>query len=192
MLQGCDGQRHCLTCHDEKRGPFLWEHAPVRGIAPSAHTPARLYSTEPGETARAVSVPGLSMTNPCTQQPSAAPAFTGGSGPSRTMVLRRASTASGVMAPTIPPAPDWRGSDDETTTSLYELKDSLPLVARDATHRSQGGVVTATRKLCSFAGDHPTPPLRGDPPSREERKVIVPLCWRAYPHPAAGRRVGAG
>ncbi len=27
----------CLTCHDEKRGPFLWEHGPVRDNCLSCH-----------------------------------------------------------------------------------------------------------------------------------------------------------
>jgi DmsE family decaheme c-type cytochrome len=29
----------CLQCHTEKRGPFLWEHAPVRENCMSCHTP---------------------------------------------------------------------------------------------------------------------------------------------------------
>lgn len=29
----------CYTCHAEKRGPFLWEHAPVRDDCSSCHTP---------------------------------------------------------------------------------------------------------------------------------------------------------
>jgi DmsE family decaheme c-type cytochrome len=29
----------CLTCHTEKRGPFLWEHAPVRENCASCHDP---------------------------------------------------------------------------------------------------------------------------------------------------------
>jgi DmsE family decaheme c-type cytochrome len=29
----------CLTCHTEKRGPFLWEHAPVRENCLSCHDP---------------------------------------------------------------------------------------------------------------------------------------------------------
>lgn len=29
----------CLTCHDEKRGPFLWEHAPVQEQCTICHTP---------------------------------------------------------------------------------------------------------------------------------------------------------
>ncbi|MGZ8851026.1 MAG: cytochrome c3 family protein, partial [Thermoanaerobaculia bacterium] len=27
----------CITCHDEKRGPFLWEHGPVRDNCLSCH-----------------------------------------------------------------------------------------------------------------------------------------------------------
>ena len=29
----------CATCHTEKRGPFLWEHAPVRESCATCHTP---------------------------------------------------------------------------------------------------------------------------------------------------------
>jgi len=29
----------CATCHAEKRGPFLWEHAPVRESCANCHTP---------------------------------------------------------------------------------------------------------------------------------------------------------
>ena len=29
----------CLTCHTEKRGPFLWEHAPVRENCANCHDP---------------------------------------------------------------------------------------------------------------------------------------------------------
>ena len=29
----------CTTCHTEKRGPFLWEHAPVRESCLNCHTP---------------------------------------------------------------------------------------------------------------------------------------------------------
>lgn len=29
----------CYTCHTEKRGPFLWEHAPVRDDCSNCHTP---------------------------------------------------------------------------------------------------------------------------------------------------------
>jgi DmsE family decaheme c-type cytochrome len=29
----------CLKCHTEKRGPFLWEHAPVRENCMNCHDP---------------------------------------------------------------------------------------------------------------------------------------------------------
>jgi DmsE family decaheme c-type cytochrome len=29
----------CFTCHAEKRGPFLFEHAPVRDSCVNCHTP---------------------------------------------------------------------------------------------------------------------------------------------------------
>ena len=33
------GNDVCYTCHDDKRGPFLWEHAPVRESCANCHTP---------------------------------------------------------------------------------------------------------------------------------------------------------
>jgi DmsE family decaheme c-type cytochrome len=29
----------CVTCHAEKRGPFIWEHAPVRESCANCHVP---------------------------------------------------------------------------------------------------------------------------------------------------------
>jgi len=29
----------CVSCHAEKRGPFIWEHAPVRKDCLNCHTP---------------------------------------------------------------------------------------------------------------------------------------------------------
>jgi DmsE family decaheme c-type cytochrome len=29
----------CYTCHTEKRGPFIWEHAPVRENCMNCHSP---------------------------------------------------------------------------------------------------------------------------------------------------------
>ncbi len=40
LLQGRQRQRNvCTACHAEKRGPFLWEHAPVRESCLNCHTP---------------------------------------------------------------------------------------------------------------------------------------------------------
>ena len=36
----------CYTCHAEKRGPYLWEHAPVREDCTICHAPHG--STQPG------------------------------------------------------------------------------------------------------------------------------------------------
>jgi len=39
MLRGVTINDTCLACHDEKRGPFLWEHAPVQEQCTICHTP---------------------------------------------------------------------------------------------------------------------------------------------------------
>ena len=39
MVKGESINETCLTCHAEKRGPFLWEHAPVRENCATCHEP---------------------------------------------------------------------------------------------------------------------------------------------------------
>lgn len=39
MLRATSINELCFTCHTEKRGPFLWEHAPVRENCANCHTP---------------------------------------------------------------------------------------------------------------------------------------------------------
>src|SRR5262245_4648126 len=39
MIKGAWITETCLTCHTEKRGPFLWEHAPVRENCALCHDP---------------------------------------------------------------------------------------------------------------------------------------------------------
>ena len=39
MLRAGTVNDTCLGCHDEKRGPFLWEHAPVQEQCTICHTP---------------------------------------------------------------------------------------------------------------------------------------------------------
>ena len=39
MVRGQDANDMCLRCHADKRGPFLWEHAPVRENCVSCHDP---------------------------------------------------------------------------------------------------------------------------------------------------------
>ena len=39
MLVQASVNDQCYTCHAEKRGPFLWEHAPVRESCLNCHTP---------------------------------------------------------------------------------------------------------------------------------------------------------
>lgn len=39
MIRAASVNEQCYTCHAEKRGPFLWEHAPVRESCVNCHTP---------------------------------------------------------------------------------------------------------------------------------------------------------
>jgi DmsE family decaheme c-type cytochrome len=39
MVRAASVNEQCYTCHTEKRGPFLWEHAPVRENCLTCHTP---------------------------------------------------------------------------------------------------------------------------------------------------------
>jgi DmsE family decaheme c-type cytochrome len=39
MLKAASINDLCYTCHADKRGPFLWEHAPVRENCTTCHTP---------------------------------------------------------------------------------------------------------------------------------------------------------
>jgi DmsE family decaheme c-type cytochrome len=39
MLRAASVNDQCYQCHAEKRGPFLWEHAPVRESCLNCHTP---------------------------------------------------------------------------------------------------------------------------------------------------------
>jgi DmsE family decaheme c-type cytochrome len=39
MLKAASVNDNCFSCHTEKRGPFLWEHAPVRENCSNCHDP---------------------------------------------------------------------------------------------------------------------------------------------------------
>jgi DmsE family decaheme c-type cytochrome len=39
MIKAASVNEQCYTCHTEKRGPFLWEHAPVRENCLNCHNP---------------------------------------------------------------------------------------------------------------------------------------------------------
>jgi len=39
LIKAASVNEQCYTCHAEKRGPFLWEHAPVRESRLNCHTP---------------------------------------------------------------------------------------------------------------------------------------------------------
>lgn len=78
----------CLNCHDEKRGPFLWEHAPVQEQCTLCHTPhgsvqpAMLIQRQPYlcQTCHDSTVHN--------SQPFSGESIVGGGAPSRMMLLR--------------------------------------------------------------------------------------------------------
>jgi DmsE family decaheme c-type cytochrome len=39
MVKAASVNDQCYSCHAEKRGPFIWEHAPVRENCLTCHTP---------------------------------------------------------------------------------------------------------------------------------------------------------
>jgi DmsE family decaheme c-type cytochrome len=39
LMRSATVNETCVTCHTEKRGPFIWEHAPVRESCLNCHTP---------------------------------------------------------------------------------------------------------------------------------------------------------
>ena len=39
LIKAVSINEQCYSCHTEKRGPFLWEHAPVREACTTCHTP---------------------------------------------------------------------------------------------------------------------------------------------------------
>jgi DmsE family decaheme c-type cytochrome len=39
MLQKANANETCYSCHQEKRGPFMWEHSPVREDCMTCHDP---------------------------------------------------------------------------------------------------------------------------------------------------------
>jgi DmsE family decaheme c-type cytochrome len=39
MIRAASVNDQCYTCHTEKRGPFLWEHPPVRENCVTCHAP---------------------------------------------------------------------------------------------------------------------------------------------------------
>ena len=78
----------CLSCHDEKRGPFLWEHAPVQEDCTICHTPhgsvqASLLKQRPPYLCQTCHDSSLHNS-----QPFSGASLPGGALPSRQMVLR--------------------------------------------------------------------------------------------------------
>ena len=49
----------CLQCHTEKRGPFFWEHAPVRENCTLLPQPPRLEPRQAPGVAAALALPAL-------------------------------------------------------------------------------------------------------------------------------------
>jgi DmsE family decaheme c-type cytochrome len=88
MLRGATINDTCLTCHDEKRGPFLWEHAPVQEECTICHTPhgtaqASLLKQRPPYLCQ--NCHDSSLHN---SQPFSGASLPGGALPSRQMILR--------------------------------------------------------------------------------------------------------
>lgn len=88
MLRGATVNDTCLTCHDEKRGPFLWEHAPVQEECTICHTPhgtvqASLLRQRPPYLCQNCHDSSLHNSQPFTGA-----SLPGGALPSRQMVLR--------------------------------------------------------------------------------------------------------
>jgi DmsE family decaheme c-type cytochrome len=97
MLKGVTVNDTCYTCHDEKRGPFLWEHPPVQEDCTICHTPHG--SIQP--TLLKQRIPYLcqdchdaSLHN---SQPFSGASIPGGSSPSRVMVLRSCLNCHGEV-----------------------------------------------------------------------------------------------
>jgi DmsE family decaheme c-type cytochrome len=88
MLAGETVNETCLNCHDEKRGPFLWEHAPVQEDCTICHTPhgsvqVALLKQRPPYLCQSCHDSTLHNS-----QPFSGASIPGGQSPSRMMVLR--------------------------------------------------------------------------------------------------------
>ena len=88
MLQQSTVNDTCTTCHDEKRGPFLWEHAPVQEECTICHTPhgsiqASLLKQRPPHLCQTCHDSSLHSS-----QPLSGSNLPGGAFPSRQLVLR--------------------------------------------------------------------------------------------------------
>ncbi len=88
MLRGATVNDTCLTCHDEKRGPFLWEHAPVQEQCTICHTPhgtvqASLLKQRPPFLCQ-----NCHDSSTHNSQPFSGASLPGGVSPSKQMVLR--------------------------------------------------------------------------------------------------------
>ena len=51
--------QNCYSCHAEKRGPFLWEHAPVRENCLNCHDPHGIDQREDAEGQGAAALPAV-------------------------------------------------------------------------------------------------------------------------------------
>ena len=59
----------CLSCHAEKRGPFLWEHSPVPERLPELPRAARQHAAGDAQDERAPAVPDLSRLDGTCDEP---------------------------------------------------------------------------------------------------------------------------
>ncbi|MDX2224122.1 MAG: DmsE family decaheme c-type cytochrome [Rhodospirillaceae bacterium] len=97
MLRQMTVNDTCLNCHDEKRGPFLWEHAPVQEQCTVCHTPHGSVQVS----LLRQRVPYLCQT--ChdstlhNSQPFSGASLPGGTAPARQMVLKACLNCHGQI-----------------------------------------------------------------------------------------------
>ena len=73
MIKAASVNEQCYTCHTEKRGPFLWEHAPVRESCLNCHTPHGSNHQKLQKTSRARTSASSATPTPATPARSTTP-----------------------------------------------------------------------------------------------------------------------
>jgi DmsE family decaheme c-type cytochrome len=88
LLKGATVNDTCTTCHDEKRGPFLWEHAPVQEDCTICHTPHGSIQASLLKQRIPYLCQDCHDSSLHESQPFSGASIAGGANPSRVMVLR--------------------------------------------------------------------------------------------------------
>ncbi len=97
MLRGGTVNDTCLTCHDEKRGPFLWEHAPVQEQCTICHTPHGSVQMSLLRQRTPYLCQDCHDSSTHNSQPFSATNLPGGAVPGRQMVLRACLNCHGAI-----------------------------------------------------------------------------------------------